>query len=198
MDFQRHLLFPSQVVSLQLDNFYLVQTGINAYAYALKENDPQGQHFTNRGGWHSTFEHTEDFVPYEKYVQGAIQKAVGLYGFNSETQIELANMWFIINSPGTFNVSHLHPSSNLSGVLYCKVPRNSGNIVFENDRVFPEANLLTNLLPEMQAETKMTHSFSITPKSGMILLFPSHLRHEVQENTSDEDRVVLSFNLNVR
>lgn len=197
MIFERHLLFPSQVVSFQLDNFYLAQPEIISYVYSLKEKDPNGQKYTNRGGWHSQFYHSGDYFPHNEYVYNAIQKCIELYGFNSNTQIELANMWFILNHPGSFNVPHKHPLSSLSGVLYCKTPKNSGNILFHNEKSFSEADILHNLLPEMQKETKMTSSFSIVPEDGMVLLFPAHMSHEVSENLSNEDRIVLAFNLHI-
>ena len=39
----------------------------------------------------------------------------------------------------------------------------------------------------------MTYYF--TPIEGRILLFPSSLEHEVEENKSDEDRISYSFNI---
>ena len=35
----------------------------------------------------------------------------------------------------------------------------------------------------------------IEPEEGKLLLFPSYLNHAVEENLSDEDRIVISFNL---
>ena len=36
---------------------------------------------------------------------------------------------------------------------------------------------------------------AITPKTGMIFLFPAHLRHTVYPFKSDVERITMSFNL---
>ena len=37
----------------------------------------------------------------------------------------------------------------------------------------------------------------ITPKEGDLLIFPAYLPHSVEENKSDEDRVIISFNIDI-
>jgi uncharacterized protein (TIGR02466 family) len=38
----------------------------------------------------------------------------------------------------------------------------------------------------------------IRPEEGKLLLFPSYLHHGVDENLSEEERIVISFNVIVR
>ena len=38
---------------------------------------------------------------------------------------------------------------------------------------------------------------SITPKAGTLVLFPSYLEHKVGENLSNEERIVVSFNISL-
>ena len=38
---------------------------------------------------------------------------------------------------------------------------------------------------------------SITPKAGTLVLFPSYLEHKVDENLSNEERIVVSFNISL-
>ena len=42
-----------------------------------------------------------------------------------------------------------------------------------------------------------TSGFSIKPEEGNLLLFPSYLYHDVGKNLSDEDRIVISFNVSI-
>jgi uncharacterized protein (TIGR02466 family) len=37
----------------------------------------------------------------------------------------------------------------------------------------------------------------IEPEEGKLLLFPAYLQHAVEENLSNEDRIVISFNINI-
>ena len=41
------------------------------------------------------------------------------------------------------------------------------------------------------------HTYYFLPTEGRMLLFPSHLQHEVFENKSNEDRISVSFNINL-
>ena len=38
---------------------------------------------------------------------------------------------------------------------------------------------------------------SIVPEEGLLVLFPSWLHHSVQANTSNEERIVISFNIDL-
>ena len=39
---------------------------------------------------------------------------------------------------------------------------------------------------------------SITPKEGALILFPSYVEHSVNENLSNEERIVISFNVTIQ
>ena len=38
----------------------------------------------------------------------------------------------------------------------------------------------------------------ITPKEGDLLIFPAYLYHAVSENLSEEDRIIISFNVDIK
>jgi uncharacterized protein (TIGR02466 family) len=48
------------------------------------------------------------------------------------------------------------------------------------------------------ATIHLAHSVQWEPKENTLIFFPSWLQHEVQINNSDEDRVIISFNINWR
>ena len=39
--------------------------------------------------------------------------------------------------------------------------------------------------------------FSVKPEEGNLLIFPSYLYHDVGKSLSDEDRIVISFNVSI-
>ena len=107
--------------------------------------------------------------------------------------IKLVNIWFNINKPGDSNMMHTHPQSIISGVYYVQVPRKSGNIIFHS----PAAELISSYLPRGYVNSYDRYnscSWSVTPKEGTVVLFPSWLRHHVEINESKKDRITLSFN----
>ena len=100
-------------------------------------------------------------------------------------------MWAIINKPNDFNVIHTHPNSYLSAAYYVKAKKNSGNIKF-----FDPKEMKTMYHPPIQKFNEISAEIiKIEPEEGKLLLFPSYLNHAVEENLSDEDRIVISFNL---
>jgi uncharacterized protein (TIGR02466 family) len=105
----------------------------------------------------------------------------------------ISQMWANVNPPNSYNVSHQHPDSFLSGVYYLQTPENSGSLVFEDVR---------NPFCLSQASFSNLDEFSSTevvkdPKPGEFFLFPSYLSHRVGMNMSREDRVSISFNISI-
>ena len=108
---------------------------------------------------------------------------------------EMTGLWGMINPPGSRNNVHTHPYNYLSGVYYLKVPQNSGNLVFLEPK--SQAEVLSPP-KKKDASIHLAHSVTWEPKENSLIFFPSWLQHEVKINTSNKDRVILSFNINWR
>ena len=48
---------------------------------------------------------------------------------------------------------------------------------------------------DFKKDTNYYYNYSFIPNEGLLVLFPSHLQHDVEVNKSDEDRISVSFNL---
>jgi hypothetical protein len=108
---------------------------------------------------------------------------------------EMTGMWGIINPPGSRNNVHTHPYNYLSGVFYLKAPKKCGNIVFLEPK--PQSEVLSPPKKE-KASIHLAHSVQWEPVENSLIFFPSWLQHEVQTNYSNDDRVIISFNINWR
>ena len=111
---------------------------------------------------------------------------------NSQT-VKITSMWAIINSGGNANARHHHGNSAVSGAYYVRAPKDSGDIVFYDPRpapiyFHPKSNK-PNLLNAMVN--------SISPAEGVLVLFPSYLDHSVNANLSNDERIVISFNISL-
>jgi hypothetical protein len=83
--------------------------------------------------------------------------------------------WFNIAKIGELTGVHDHAQfSSISGVVYLKSNLLSGDLYFKKEA---EDDLL------------------IIPEVGKMVLFPSHLKHGVHPNQSDDERISLAFNL---
>ena len=69
-----------------------------------------------------------------------------------------------------------------------------GDILFYD----PRSAKVTRKPPTTKSNALNAEEVNITPQDGMIVFFPSYLHHAVSENRSDEERIVISFNVDMR
>ena len=192
-----NLLFPTPVWTINLDNYKEINEQMYNYIKSNQTNDEIGISKSNVKGWHS-----KDFNLSEKdpqnfitFILPAIEKVMNDMGWDKEKQTaKISNMWAIINTGGSANLRHQHGNSTISGAYYVRAPISCGDIVFYDPRpapVYSHPNALNPNLLNAQVN-------GITPKEGALILFPSYLDHSVNENQSNEERIVISFNLKIQ
>jgi uncharacterized protein (TIGR02466 family) len=111
----------------------------------------------------------------------------------NKCQILITQSWINYNKKGTSHHPHQHPNSLISGVFY--IQGNESPIYFQrNEMLFQPLKLpITDYSNYITAE-----NYSFINQKGTMYLFPSNLRHFVEENKSDEIRISLSFNTFVK
>ncbi len=192
-----NLLFPTPIWTIQLENF----NGINEEMYNfIKGNqikDQIGIKRSNNNGWHSKDFNMQETEPknFIKKISPSIEKVITDMNWEKENQtIKISSMWAIINTGGSTNSRHQHSNSTISAAYYVRAPENCGDIVFYDPRPAPvfcyPAATGSNLL---NAQVN-----SITPKEGALILFPSYVHHSVNENLSNDERIVISFNVTIQ
>ena len=162
------------------------------YVYNLKSKQ-SGRNATNRGGWQSSV----FLVKGGDVLQDLILNLVSnIPSFRTDRRIETkCQAWVNINSPSSYNIKHCHPCSDLAGVLWIKVPENSGAISFYSPYAFTSYEEINSYKNNFKEELNYYHNYTFVPKEGLLVLFPSHLEHDVAVNESNEDRISASFNL---
>ena len=191
-----HKFFPVPVFEQTLDNYKGLNPQLEKYIYDLRKKDPQGQNKSNAGGWHSQSfnmkesELIKNFISsFNDSLQEIMSEHMG-WRVNKE-KIKILDMWSVVNTKNTFNVQHSHANSLLSAAYYVKAKKNSGQIQFYDPK---EMKVLYH--PPIQNYNEISAEIiKIEPDEGKLILFPSYLNHSVEENLSDEDRIVISFNL---
>lgn len=108
------------------------------------------------------------------------------------------NSWVMKHRQGDWAQPHHHANSLISGVVYLKVPDNSGNIVFHRggatrNFINPIMTLDYSKYNEFNADT-----FTVNIKENMLVLFPASLSHSVEINNSNQERYCLAFNLFIK
>lgn len=100
------------------------------------------------------------------------------------------NAWAAVYPKGAWVPLHDHVPLHWSGAYYVKTHKNCGNILFHD----PKEYALSNEPEDFMFRGK--NKSAVEPQDGMLLLFPSYLKHETLPNQEDEDRIIISFNIN--
>jgi len=190
--------FPLPIFQYKLDNHEEHNQNLSKYIYELYEVDKKGLARSNQGGWHSKPFDLKDkekapfkfFTDIQKYVADVFKE----YGWHyAPGKVNLTEMWAIINKKNNFNLEHTHPNNYLSAAYYVKAPQNCGSF-----RVSNPNQIARERIPLSDKKTDLNMNIAqIQPVEGDLLLFPAYLPHSVGINLSDEDRIVISFNIDI-
>ncbi len=192
-----NLLFPTPVWTFSLNNYKKINENIYNYIISERIKDQEGTKKSNVKGWHSKdfdleAKDPQDFIA---FILPAIEQVMIDMNWEKKKQtVKINNMWAIINTGGSSNHRHQHGNSTISGAYYVRAPENSGDIVFYDPRpapVYSHPNVINPNLLNAQVN-------GIKPKEGALVLFPSYLDHSVNENLSNSERIVISFNIRIQ
>ena len=190
MPMRADLWFPQIVWKDTITN--MDNAAIKAHVLETK-NTNQGKTASNQLGWQSEDYFLDSGKPpqvehiirvLDAHVKDCARQA-------SLPPLRICNFWFNVNPKGSYNTLHNHQDSILSGVYYIDIPdENMGNIEFHRD---DEAQYY---IPEnLDRYTQFTSTkATYKPETGLLLIFPSWLKHFVQGNQSEHLRISMSFN----
>ena len=161
--------------------------------YKWKEEDKDGVDRSNQHGWHSNvgMHLRKEFNKITNAINNAQKKISIEEGYDSNWPLVIESMWANVSPKYAYNNFHTHPNSLWSGVYYVQCPKDCGKIRFSNrscNDVQPIYNKDKELSPHQW--DFMYHE----PFEGRLILFPSNLGHDVQQNLSDVERISISFN----
>ena len=182
------VIFPTSFYTADIFNDYQNQKYKNFLIDLSKKTD--GEKRSNRNGWQSdTFLWKENvFKPLLDEALNATRMIAKSLSNKEPPQMVVRAMWGNINPKGGFNFTHVHPSGWLSGVYYIQLPEGNNEIVFQDPRS-------ARMMDFQRSSLIKDEYFSHYPKVGELLLFPSWLPHFVTPNTSDQNRISISFNV---
>lgn len=191
-------IFPVPVFEFQISKYEETNEELKFYINELRKKDPKGLDISNAGGWHSPNFDIENSPVLKKFFLKIRFPMMEIFnekmGWDCNLgQIKISNMWSVINSKNSFNIRHNHPNSYFSAAYYVKTQKNAGEIKF-----FDPKEVKTMFHPKIKIQNEFSSNIiKIKPEEGKLLLFPSYLHHAVEENLSNEERIVISFNINI-
>ena len=127
----------------------------------------------------------------QQYILNVFQN----YGWKTENKnIRIKAMWAIINKDGDFNVLHTHPNCYLSAAYYVKAQEKCGRFQIENPNIAKR-----HFYPQIIGKNELNIEVAgIDIDEGDLLIFPGYLPHKVKKNESSQDRIVISFNVDIK
>jgi len=165
---------------------------LQKHCYLCQSQDT-GRQVSNRNGWQSNFIDLKDKTFLPLYTQILAHMNIYKDSLGAIGNVELDALWININPPGGSNVAHVHPGCFLSGTVYIQTDNLTGNIYFENPNPVGY-DWKSKHFKDSQWNKECNDTWDFVPSNEVIYLFPSWAKHGVLSNTSNKDRISISFN----
>ena len=205
---QRLDLFATPVLKAVLPDFALANQALREAIDRKRAADPSGIARSNLGGWHSQTDMIDWGGPFAKHLaEFAVATSTPhladiRQGGKRDFQF-IAEMWANANAPGDSNSQHCHPGAVWSGVYYVDdggtgANGDGGELILEDPR-YPMAYMGISDLVFRESNTKPMYSqYMIRPEPGLLVLFPSWLRHAVRVHKGNRERISIAINLMIQ
>jgi uncharacterized protein (TIGR02466 family) len=143
-------------------------------------------------GWQSeqTLHDREEFLDLVTCVGNATRSILRFLQIGHEA-FEITGCWATVLARGAAHKAHSHPNNYLSGVYYVRTHPGADTINFHDPR--NQAGVIRPPVVELTAENADQVVVKVT--NGTLLLFPAYLEHSVDANTSEKERISVSFNI---
>jgi uncharacterized protein (TIGR02466 family) len=198
-------LFPTPLIQAPLRAPEALNRALAEVVLGKAASDP-GVQRSNSGGWQS---HT-DFAdwggePGRALLSFAGQVVLGVTGMMRDDVLVSGapewkvNAWANINRAGDANRMHHHPAAYWSGVYWVAAggPDEGGELeVFDPRGVLP-GFYAPELRIRMSGYLSAGSTDYVTPKAGLMVIFPAWLQHAVRVHHSPDPRISVAFNFSV-
>lgn len=172
------------------------------FLYKIREENPESDVRSNFGGWQKNgIQNYDELTEFKQNLIDKIDQFVHWIheqyyvpdeqGRDPKWAISIDNIFVNINPKGSYHILHSHTGCNYSGVFYLQAdPDVSGSLHIQHPFKSP-------WMGEMQGLTTKDFYTMIDAEPGTGVIFPAYMLHHVGPNTSEDDRIALSFNFTV-
>lgn len=184
-------MFPTLVWKIQLES--RLHDEIDAAIVPALQEMRRGLPKLELGrGWQSERElhRREEFEKLSQCVIRAAKTVLCFLRIGYDT-LEVTGSWATVLSRGATHRYHSHPNNFLSAVYYVRTHPGAQVVNFHDPR--SQASVIRPPVTGLTAEN--TDQVVVPVSNGTLLMFPAYLPHSVDEVTSDEERISVSFNL---
>lgn len=168
---------------------------------------PSTQH-SNLGGWQSTWDmDTWGGQPTKELVETtkAVANTLTARRDGQKANVDWAhNIWANVNRSGHGNEFHTHPGAMWSAVFYVddggvgQNPALGGQFEMQDPRGVAPAMYAPEISFAGPGGNSMGASEMLSPRSGMLIVFPSWLSHGVRPYHGNAARISIALNLSLK
>ena len=194
-----HTLFATRLYSADVGSPALLEQ-LSKSIRALADDDRAGRAWSKDHGYpgYTSYASLNDLPKRDPAFADLARRLTGhAVSFASECAFDLArkpkldSLWVNLLRGSGHHSAHIHPHSIISGTLYVEVPKGSGAIRFED----PRLPMMMAAPPRRKDAPEDLQSFvTVEPRSGLLLMWESWLRHEVLRGNGKAERLSISFN----
>jgi uncharacterized protein (TIGR02466 family) len=128
----------------------------------------------------------EELARFQEWLGEKLERPKDYYQFYDRMS-KVTNSWMNRHYRGGYTAEHCHNSSTFVASCYLKCPPGSGNIEFKNP--------LEYHLNSWPIHPEEMMYIEVPVKTGDVLIFPGWLKHRVQPNNTDQERLVMTINI---
>jgi len=181
-------IYQNQAKNKEFDE---IQEELKTVTSKLKFNEAQGwgpyAHDLSENPFESNFLIDNKCIKTVEFIHRCLMEYLMFINSKEPPKYIINSAWITRTNKGKFAHPHSHGFSDVSGVYYINTNGKDGNLMFDNIHDAFGGNFIYNAIGG---------KVPAPLDNGIILMWPSNLRHETQENTTDNERLSLSFNIN--
>ena len=184
-------MFPTLVWKIQIEP--TLRETLDAKVFAALKDMRRGQPPLKTGqGWQSgqALHERDDFRDLVACIDRGVTSILRFLRIGHDV-FQITGCWATVLAKGASHRMHSHPNNFLSGAYYLRTHPGADSINFHDPR--RQTGIIRPPVVELTAEN--TDQVVVKVRNGTLLLFPSYLEHSVDANTSDGERISLSFNV---
>lgn len=199
----QHVLFPTFLNEAEYPLFVEEKDGLLARIRNIRDEDVAGRQFSGQrypNGYTSFYSRDQLFSdPAFSNLVKFIYTVAHDYGQRQYWDLQnyslvMTQLWCNINPKNSFHRDHIHPYSQISGVIYLQCDDSNPAISLKD----PRAGRW--MLPSPVAQNRPENMLyaSVPPVEGKLLMFPAWLEHGVPQNQAETERISMSYNFELR
>lgn len=151
---------------------------------------------------HKLFQFISDSV-YE--IASSVNGPIWEQSASKKINMNVVGAWFQIQNDFGFHETHTHGNCSWSGAYYVQVDEEAKRIAHPQlgeqngiTRFYgPYADVIGGAYMDSGNLYLQSTTFDSTPEEGVLVVFPSYLKHMALPYQGDKDRIIVSFNVQI-